>query len=84
MIAQFDNELWADIRSVVKDLYPVDNAKYPKCLHPLIKELKRALNIYSSEKVTNYVRFLQQRLYNVYTNLHRTNQDISSMMVALD
>ena len=52
LIAQFDNELWTDILSVVKDLYPADDAKYPKSLHPKIKELKKALKNYSSEKVT--------------------------------
>ena len=52
LIAQFDNELWTDILSVGKDHYPADDAKYPKSLHPEIKELKKALKKYSSEKVT--------------------------------
>ena len=68
LFAQFDNTLLNDVWSFVRDLYPVEHAKYPKTLHLKIEELGKALKTFLLEIVEKIMRNSISKGYSVGTS----------------
>ena len=51
LVADFDQDLWDKLCKVTTDLYPPDNATYPKRIHPDIKGIRKDMEAYTVNKV---------------------------------